>query len=55
MSLSTLLLAVFLILYGLSALAIISISGKLLGIIALIDGIAFLVETYHPIPIYKRQ
>lgn len=54
MTLSTLLLAIFLILYGLSLLAIIAVSSKLLGIIALVDGIAFLVESYRPITIYKR-
>lgn len=55
MSLSTLLLAVFLILFGLNDLAILAVSAKVLGILALVDGIAFLVEGYHPIPLYKRQ
>lgn len=55
MSLSALLLAIFLILYGLNALAIFAISSKLLGVIALIDGIAFLVESYHPVTLFNRK
>lgn len=55
MSLSTLLLAIFLILLGLSWLAILAVSAKLLGIIALVDGIAWLVESYRPIVLFDRN
>jgi hypothetical protein len=55
MSLSTLFLAAFLILTGLSLLAIVAISNTVLGIVALIAGILFLIEGYHPITVFHRQ
>lgn len=55
MTLSMLLLALYLILTGLGLLGIVSISSTVLGLIALVAGILFLVEAVHPITIYKRQ
>lgn len=59
MGLSSLLLAAFLILFGLNALGLIAVSATVsatvLGIVALIAGILFLVEGYHPITIWPRN
>lgn len=55
MSLSTLLLGVFLILLAITWLAWVTISVKFLGIWALVTGIVILLEAYHPITVYKRQ
>lgn len=54
MSLSTLLLAVFLILFAISMLGWVAVSATVLGVVALVDGILFLVEAAHPIVVYKR-
>lgn len=54
MSLSTLFLAAFLIIYAISALGWVAISATFIGVVALIAGILFLVEGYHPITVYKR-
>lgn len=54
MSLSQLLLAVWLILVGLSWMAWVTISIKFLGIWAFVTGIVWLVEAYYPVTIYKR-
>lgn len=54
MGLSALLLAIWLILVGLSWAAVVAISIKFLGFWALVTGILWLVEGYHPITIYKR-
>lgn len=54
MSLSSLLLAVWLILIGVSWLAWITIDAKLLGLLAFVTGIVFLVEGVHPLVVYKR-
>ena len=54
MSLSQLLLAVFLILFAISTLGWVAVSATVLGIVALIDGILFLVEGYHPITVINR-
>lgn len=51
MSLSTLLLAIWLILVGITWLAWVSISIKLLGIWAFVTGIIFLVEAIRPITV----
>jgi len=55
MGLSNLLLAAFLILFGLNALGLIAVSATVLGIVALIAGILFLVEGYHPITVWPRN
>jgi hypothetical protein len=49
MSLTTILLAAFFILYAVSTLGWIPISATVLGVIALIVGILILVDAYHPI------
>lgn len=54
MSLTTLALAVFLILYAISALGWVAVSGTVLGIVALIAGILILVDGYHPVTIWHR-
>lgn len=54
MSLSQLLLAVWLILVGLVWLGWVTVSSKLLGGLALVTGILWLVEGYHPITVYRR-
>lgn len=56
MSLSSLFLAAFLILTGISLLGWVAISATFLGVIALVAGILILVEGVHPIviPTYRR-
>ncbi len=51
MSLSSLLLAVWLILLGITWLAWVAISAKFLGIWAFVTGIVFLVEAVRPLNI----
>jgi hypothetical protein len=55
MSLGSLCLAIYLILQGLVLLGILSVSNVLLGILALIAGIALLVEAYHPLTVFRRS
>lgn len=54
MSLGTLLLSIWLILLGLTWIAAITVSTKFLGFWALVTGIVLLVESYHPLTIYRR-
>jgi uncharacterized membrane protein HdeD (DUF308 family) len=53
-SLSTLFLAAFLILFGISALGWVSISATFIGVVAFVAGILILVEAYHPLTVYRR-
>lgn len=54
MSLAQLLTAVWLILVGLTWLGWVAVSEKLLGGIALVAGILWFVEAYHPVTVYRR-
>lgn len=54
MSLSGLLLGIWLILIGLTWAGIVVITSKFLGFWALVTGILWLIEGYHPITVYKR-
>lgn len=54
MTLSSLLLAVWLILVGVTWLAWITIDVKILGLLAFITGIVFLIESVRPLTVYKR-
>lgn len=54
MQLGSLLLAIWLILVGLTWLTWVSISTQFLGGLAAVTGILLLVESYHPIVIYRR-
>lgn len=54
MSLSQLLLAVWLILLGITWLTWIAISTQFLGGLAFVTGIAWLLEGYRPITVYRR-
>jgi hypothetical protein len=54
MSLSSLLLAVWLILVGITWLAWVVISTQLLGLLAFITGLVWLLESAHPITVWKR-
>jgi hypothetical protein len=54
MSLGSLLLGVWLVLVGLSWSAIITISSRFLGFFALVTGIVWLAEGYHPITVFRR-
>lgn len=54
MGLSTLFLAAFLILTGISLLGWVAVSATVLGVVALVAGILILVESYHPITVYHR-
>lgn len=49
MSLSTILLAVFFILWGLVQLGALAVAPAVLGIIALVIGILLLVDAWHPL------
>ena len=50
-----LLLAVWLILWGLNALAVIAVSNTFLGVLALIAGILLVLESYHPVAVPWRR
>lgn len=54
MSLSTLFLALFLILFGINALGWVAVTGFVIGLVAFIAGILILVEAAHPITVYRR-
>ena len=55
MNLSGLLLAVWLILVGITWLGWVVIDAKFLGIWAFVTGILWLVEGYHPITLYRPK
>lgn len=55
MTLGQLLLGIWLVLVGLAWTTIVVINMKFLGFWALGTGIVWLVEGYHPLPIYTRQ
>jgi uncharacterized membrane protein HdeD (DUF308 family) len=50
-----LLLAVFLLLTGLNLLGVVAVSATVLGIIAILAGILFLVNEVHPLPTWRRN
>lgn len=54
MSLSQLLLGIWLILVGLTWLTWVQISVQFLGGLAAITGLIWLIEGYHPIVLYRR-
>lgn len=54
MTLSHILLAVFLILLGITWLGWVAISTTFLGVWALVTGILWLVEGYHPVTVWRR-
>lgn len=54
MSLTTLALAVFLILFGINALGWVAVSATALGIVALVAGVLILVDGYHPVTVFRR-
>lgn len=54
MSLSHLLLGVWLILVGLNWAGIVAIGSLFLGVWALVTGILWLLESAHPITIWRR-
>lgn len=53
MSISSILLALFLILVGVSWLTWVNIDIKFLGLLGFVTGILLLVESYHPINIRR--
>lgn len=55
MALSTLFLAAFLILTAINLLGWVAVSATVLGIVALVAGILFLVESFQPIVIPVRR
>lgn len=54
MGLSTLLAAIWFILVGITWLGWVTISSQFLGGFALVVGIVWLVEGWHPITVWKR-
>lgn len=54
MSLGTILLAVWLILVGITWLTWVAITSAFLGGFALVTGIVLLVEGYHPLIVWKK-
>jgi hypothetical protein len=54
MSLTTLALAAFLLLFAVSTLGWVAISATVLGVVALIAGILILVDGYHPVTVWRR-
>lgn len=55
MTLTTLALAVFLILFGINTLGWVAVSATVLGIVALVAGILILVDSYHPVVFPVRR
>lgn len=47
-------LAVFLILFAVSALGWITVSATVIGVVALVAGILILVDGYHPVRVWPR-
>lgn len=54
MSLTTLALAAFLILFAVSTLGWIAVSSLVLGIVALFAGLLILFDGYHPVTVWRR-
>ena len=54
MNLSHLLTAVFFILLGITWLGWVAVSQTVLGVFALVVGILWLVEGYHPVTVWNR-
>lgn len=54
MSVSNILLGIWLILVGATWLTWITVDVKFLGLLAFITGIVILVEGFHPLPVFKR-
>lgn len=55
MSIGTLCLGLYLILLGLSYLTILTVNNTVLGVLALIAGIAVLIDSYRPITLWRRN
>lgn len=55
MSLGTLCLGLYLLLIGLVQVFSVNISATLLGILALIAGILILLDSVHPVTIWRRN
>lgn len=54
MSLTTLALAAFLLLFAVSTLGWVVVSTTVLGVVALIAGILILIDSYHPVTVWRR-
>ena len=54
MSLTTIALAAFLILFAISTLGWVAVSSTVLGVVALVAGILILVDAYHPVTVLRR-
>lgn len=54
MSLTTLALAAFLLLFAVSILGWVVVSTTVLGVVALIAGILILIDSYHPVTVWRR-
>lgn len=54
LTLTPLVLGVYLLLVGVSTLGWIVISATVLGVLALVAGILVLLDAYHPIAIWRR-
>lgn len=55
LSLSQLLLAIWLILIGLTWMTWVAIGQKFLGIWAFVTGIVWLIEGYHPVTVWQYR
>lgn len=55
MNLGSLLLAIWLILVGVTWAGWVAIDGKVLGLVAILTGVVWLIEAYHPIVIGNRR
>jgi hypothetical protein len=54
MNLATLLTAIWFILFGVNTLGWVGISVNLLGLLAFITGLVWLLESMHPITLWRR-
>jgi hypothetical protein len=55
MNLGSLCLGLYLLLLGLNYLAILTVNNTLLGVLALIAGAAILLDSWHPITVWRRN
>lgn len=54
MSVAAILAGVWFILWGLSATGLLAVPGTLLGILAIVVGILWLVSAFHPLEVPRR-
>lgn len=54
MSLGQLALGFYLVFVGAAQLGWFSVTGTILGVLAIIAGLAILIDSYHPVTVFRR-